>query len=525
MEVLTGTQGRPLRGRRRGRSSLRLAVFVICCSTSLAASAAPRLQNAPAGVERLGLGEAIALALAHDPNVRLAESDLSAARGRLLSTRGDFDPILTGTLEQDRQTLPGGAETDDLRTVIGLDQLLRTGFVLSPQIELQRSDDGDPAALNQAVLSIDLRQPLMRGRGRGATAAGERSAERLVEAGRLDLEQVVSERLRTVVTRYWSSVAAWRDLEILRATEESTRRLLETTRRLVEADVTPAAELVLLEADLASRESDRIAGERSLYQARLDLALEIGLPPEEMAALPPPGDPFPDVAVAELPPMASAGELYELALRRRADLRAARWRLASSEALLAGAENALQPRLDLVFLPSYTGQVTGDDTGDFFRPLVNEIPGLSMEVGLNLSWPTLNRRAEGDLVQAHAAAEQRRLAISLTTREIAAEVPIALDAARRVAIQVEIAERAARLFEQAVINEEKKLRAGSSTLIDVISQRDRLTSSRRQLVSARLDLALALLELRFQTGTLVTPEADRHAVRVEDVLSFPTPSL
>ena len=69
-----------------------------------------------------------------------------------------------------------------------------------------------------------------------------------------------------------------------------------------------------------------------------------------------------------------------------------------------------------------------------------------------------------------------------------------------------------RLFERAVINEEKKLRAGTSTLLDVISQRDRLTSARQSQVSAHLALALALARLRFETGTLC-PEADGRGRR------------
>jgi outer membrane protein TolC len=86
-------------------------------------------------------------------------------------------------------------------------------------------------------------------------------------------------------------------------------------------------------------------------------------------------------------------------------------------------------------------------------------------------------------------------------------VPVALDAVARQAQQLERAREAVRLFERAVINEEKKLRAGTSTLIDLITQRDRLTSARQFEVSAQLNLAVALLELRFQTGTLL-PEVD-----------------
>ncbi|MFP5289360.1 MAG: TolC family protein, partial [Thermoanaerobaculia bacterium] len=92
-------------------------------------------------------------------------------------------------------------------------------------------------------------------------------------------------------------------------------------------------------------------------------------------------------------------------------------------------------------------------------------------------------------------------------RRIAADVPTALDAVSRNAEQLERATLAVRLFERAVVNEEKKLRGGTSTLIDLIAQRDRLTAARQAEVTAQLALALALLELRFETGTIL-PEGE-----------------
>ena len=62
---------------------------------------------------------------------------------------------------------------------------------------------------------------------------------------------------------------------------------------------------------------------------------------------------------------------------------------------------------------------------------------------------------------------------------------------------------AVRLFERTVANEEKKLKGGTSTLLDLITQRDRLIAARQTEVAAELALALSLLELRFQTGTLL----------------------
>jgi outer membrane protein TolC len=125
-----------------------------------------------------------------------------------------------------------------------------------------------------------------------------------------------------------------------------------------------------------------------------------------------------------------------------------------------------------------------------------------------LSWPTTNREARGELAQIEALREQNAFLEDLLTRQIGANVVIALDAVARNTQQLERAAEAVKLFERAVENEEKKLRAGTSTLIDVISQRDRLTAARQSQVSAHLALAQSLVQLRFESGTLLPRAAD-----------------
>jgi len=468
------------------------------------------------------------MTLAHDPSIALVESRLSAARGALLSAAGAFDPLLTAGADRSALETPledgttSGSES--ILTSVDLTRLLRTGLSLEPGLTLERAGSGSDA-VNLGTASFTLRQPLLRGRGRDVVAAGELAAAREVEASRLDLEHSVAERLVAAVSRYWVLKAAVLDLEVLRVTEERTRELLETTRRLIAADVTPAAELVQVEAELASREVSRIAGEQTLFQARQALGREIGLEPAAIAGLSLPSATFPTVTPEDVPlPQAAAGAFIDLALARRADLRATRERQAAAERLLAAAEDALETRLDLVLTPSYSGLSPGGAAEDFFSPLFRNVPGLSATLGFQLSWPTWNRRAEGDLIQARAAAEQSALAVELAVKTIGADVPAALDAVRRGAQQLDRITEAVGYYEETVDNELKKLRAGSSTLIDVITQRNRLIAAQQQRVSAQLALALALLDLRFQTGTLVdanAAEPGAHTITLERLTTLP----
>ena len=454
--------------------------------------------------------------LVHDPLLDREQTAVLAARGDLLIERGLFDPAVVSSLSRAAGELPGG-RVDTLSSSIGLVKRFRSGLTATPLVELDRAVE-DGLAANSGTVSLDLRQPLLEGRWRSVVTAGERAARHRLRARDAGYRFTLAERVRTVVESYWIYAAAARDLEVLERSEASARELLETTRRLIEADITPAAEIVQLEADLLAKEVTRIGGEQDLVTARWNLGLEIGLPIERIAALPAPADPLPAGLEPSPPVLPTPEALITLALERREDLQSLRAQLEASTALEEVARDALKPELDLVLVPSYSSVVAGDGADDFVAPLVRDIPGANVTFGFDLAWLPEDLAAEGALLRAEAQVASEVLGIERAALEVGTGVAVAVDALARSALRLERAEEAVRLFERTVVNEEKKLRAGQSTLIDVIIQQDRLTSARRQEVAARLGLALALAELRFATGTLVDGEAPGlAAARVRSV--------
>lgn len=490
-----------------------LFLMLLGLSTAFAA-------EAPSG--NFTLMEAVRMTLNRDPNVAIEAARVDAARGALQFASGQFDPVVASGLTQENsnvpETLSSNQETRTLQNTFGVTKQFRTGLTLEPQYRLNRSED-----LTTGTVTFQLRQPLLRGRGRTAVQAAELSAEREVAASGLDLRQAVSQRVFIVASQYWQVRAAEHNLEVLRASESSSRELLENTRKLIAADQVPAADIVQLEASVAAAESARIGGERDLFTERQNLGREIGLDPGEIAALPLPSDPFPDVRPATVPPLAESRAFIDLALRRRSDLEAARQRQAEADLQRRAAENALKPQLDLVLAPGYSGLSDGASAGSFFSPLFRNVPGASTLLSLALSWPTLNQKALGSLLQVDAARRQSALAIDLLAKEIGADVPASLDAVGRDALRLEKSREAVRLFERTFANEEKKLRAGTSTLLDLITQRDRLTAARQTEVAAELSLALSLLDLRFRTGTLLGAGGTLGEVELARLTTLPSP--
>jgi outer membrane protein TolC len=485
-------------------------------------------EEVPAGTG-LGLLEAVQMTLARDPNIAIGEARLQSSRGSLQVAAGAFDPVLRSAVTGDETKTPVSAgASDDSRTLhdtVSLNQPFRSGLSIEPQLDLDRTDDINSGAgpVNQGTLKIVFLQPLLRGRGRAAADAGELAAEREVAASALDLRHTIAQRIQAVAAQYWTVESALRNLDVLRQTEASSRSLLENTRKLIEADQVPAADLVQLEANLAFTESARIGGEHQLFLERQGLGRQIGLDAAEIERLPLPADPFPGVRFDTVPPPSAAGPFIAEATRRRADLRAARERRAGAEIRRLAAVNALKPQLDLLLTPSYSGLSTGADALSFFSPLYRNVPGAGASVGLSLELPIWNHRAEGALTQAEATLRQSALALDLLVKGAGVDVLSALDAVGRNARQLDKAGEAVRLFERAVVNEEKKLKAGSSTLLDVINQRDRLTSARQAEVSSQLALALAILDLRFATGTLVGEDGEAGSLQASRLTTLPVP--
>ncbi len=462
-----------------------LLVVLVVATLPAAAVAQPLAPAVPPPGAGLDLMEAVGLALGEDPNLTVAEARLQAARGSLLAAAGDFDPLLSSGVvrDEDRSPLAGDRhrQTRLLSSDVGFDWLLRSGLSVEPRVSLTRSEEptAGAGAANLGALEITFRQPLLRGRGRDAVAAGEQAAERQVAASSFDLRQTTAERVLTVACQYWLTRAALLNLEILRESEASSRELLETTRRLIEADVTPAAELVQLEANLAAKESSRIGGERQLFESRQSLGREIGIAAERIAALPLPDDPLPGPGARG----GAAARGHRCAGRRGPGAARRPRRRAGAPRRPRGAAARRRRRPAAPARPG--GDAVLHRAGRRHRCRQLLLPALPQRPGrraptsaCGITWPTANRTARGQLEQRTAARRESEAFIELLVNAVGADVPTALDAVARDAQQVAKAAEAVRLFERAVVNEEKKLRAGSSTLLDVISQRDRLTAAR-----------------------------------------------
>jgi outer membrane protein TolC len=352
-----------------------------------------------------------------------------------------------------------------------------------------------------------LEIPFLRGRGRGAVAARENAAKLEVEGSQYDLNQLIAQLMANTASTYWNCVAARRSLVIAQEAEQRGRTYVENVQAFIDADRVPHSDLHEVTANLAGRTATRIAAEHQVTATGQQLALDMGLPPEQMLSVPETLDDFPNSKNEPVPfnRRAATQDYLTESLQHRADFLAAGIREAEARKLFTAAQNQLLPSLNLSVTTGYSGLREGRRLGEILRAPALGVQGMDVGVGINYSFPPRNDSAKGQLLQSVAALKQSELRRTTISQGVTAAVSVAADAVWSAVEQSRKAREAVASFQSALAAEQEKYRLGIGSVVSVLTVEDRLTSAMLELVQAELAYALALTQLRLATGTLIEP--------------------
>lgn len=490
-------------------------------------------------VRPVGLLDAIRLTLSQNPDIQLQEKQVESSQGALQQATGQFDPALRLTAgrsidnqplnQQSRNSYASqGFPVSQIRTEttsynLALETPLRNGIVLSPSIGATRTtgtanDFSNLSAQNQGKVDFSIRVPLLKGSGESA-AAGETAANMEMEASKQDLRYSISQNVLNTVTAYWGLLAAGKNLDIARESEASVRRMVDETRKLIEADELPAADLNMLGAHLLDKTTSRISAEQALLDARQRLGQAMGLPYPQITTLEP-ADGFPAIGT-ELSAMGSQlVHLTELAMKRRADLKAAQLRRDSARTLTGAAQTNLKPQLDVTVSVGYAGLAEGGNT---MGGLGQNRGGANIGTSISYQWPFDNNAARGRYLQQAAAYDQSTIRTASVERSIGIGVESALSGLAHSARQLKESEESVELYRVSVENEKTKYKLGTSTMIDVLAVNDRLLNARLSNISYRLNTLNALARLNFEAGALLAEDKAGQFIRLDQFVSAPKP--
>jgi outer membrane protein TolC len=474
----------------------------------------------------LTLDDAIRSTLLRHPQLRIQEQQVIAQQGVLQQASGQFDTNLVGDASQGHAYRPltayeeflyaqyhllpiASASTNTSQIAIGATKELRNGIVLTPSITATRLTDNltNRGGISQGTIGFAVTLPLLRGRGRAVVTAQETSSALQLKAAMLEVNETITELLATVASSYWNVVAATKQLNVLRESESRASRLAESIQSLIDADRLPRTDINNAEADMASREANRLAAEQRLVEARQQLSIDMGLDASEVSELPDTATDFPgELTPDQLPNGPVALERYvQLALEQRPELVAQKQRQQASQIFVGAARNSLKPDLDVTLGTGASGLDEGSRIDEYLFSPLHSARGVDFRGSITYRFPPARDAAAGALKQATAAAAQADLEYQEIARRTAASVGPALSGVRSEAIQLGRTHESVLFYRNSLDAENEKLRMGAGNVINTITIADRLTGALLSEIQAELEYAQALVRLRLATSTIVSP--------------------
>ncbi len=460
--------------------------------------------------------DAVRMMLQSNVDVLISEQSVVAGEAQLQQVSSVFDPQFSVSLDSSETRVNAALSStpDDLfvstdqetNYSLSVTQQLRSGISVTPNVSYAASNSNtsglDPSNYGSWQMSITV--PLMKGLGELATAGEEMAAKENVDALQAAYEHTLSQQLSLVISAYWQYLSATRNLEIFRQSESWSEDLVEQTEALIQANRLPASEINKSQADLASSRATRVRAEFTLISAQRELGLLMGISGEDIAALPPPSTdfvPVTGIAEAEIQPQSS--RLLQLALDNRRDLQSAEGEVRAAEVLRKQAEALDKIDLDLNLSAGYAGYVGGTSWSNHFDSYYRNIEGPSFTASVSMDWGWRRNLERGVVLERRAGERQARLREEQLEHTIYTAVLQALQDVRTARSSLLDTDQASALYQTALQLEEEKLKLGQSTLLDYINLEEIMTRTNLQLVQNQLQYASAVINLRFQTGTLL----------------------
>ena len=292
----------------------------------------------------------------------------------------------------------------------------------------------------------------------------------------------------TVVQDYYGLVAAQRKLVNAQQSLEEAQRFLGITQKQEQGGEAAHADVVKAQLQAQQRERDVQEAQLAVDKARIGLAVLI----------------FPDFSqnytvvddLQALNPLPAFGEVEGQATAYSPDLRAAQAALKQETAGLSSARAAFYPSLSFDYWYGIDANQIAIYDRERFRNL-----GSSAQVSLNIpvwNWGALQSRVR----QAELRRQQAQLDLTLTQRQLQANINAFYQEARVAGTQVDSLNRAVDLSAESLRLTLLRYQAGEATALEVVDAQTTLAQARNAYADGLARYRVALGNIQTLTGNL-----------------------
>lgn len=483
----------------------------------LGAAACVRGQDAVFVQGPLTLDSAIRLALERNPQIKVDSFDTPIARANLLAQWGQFDPALQfqrsyqtsySNLGANYAVDPSSGELIQIGApqlenvqvenyslgVAGLSPWGLQYFVGANANELTESVAGQnyPEGY-QSFAGVTVTQPLLRGFGLAANLQGVRVARANKGIAEWTYRQTVIDTVTNVIDAY-SDLELARDN--LRITEESRQlaanQLAENEQRFKVGSMSQS-DVIQARSQESSDEEPVLIARRAVIDSENVLRALLGQPKFSPNAAP--------LAIAAMPerdeaisPDADLQRAYDL----RPDYQSARLNVRKFQINQAAAFNQLLPQVNFVGGYGYNGLANSFQQS---RAMVYDHDSRSYSAGLEVSVPFTFAQGRGQYRSARLQRRQAEANLKVLEQAIALSVSEAAGQVETTGERIVTARKAYAVGEQALEDEQKKLRAGYSSTFVVLQLQEEMIALEGRVAQALADHRRAIAAYDHEIGT------------------------
>jgi outer membrane protein len=465
-----------------------------------------------------------------------------------------FDPVLTGTLQEDHfnilssSTFSPASPQNTTTANFSYQQGFSWGTNLSVGFNNTRVAVGDApfSTLSPQLNSsfkFQLTQHLLQGFGFAANNRFIRIAKNTREQTDVAFRLQVITTVDQIETMYWDLVYAYENARVQKESLAFAEKTLSDTKKQVEIGSLAPIETVRAQSTVAQdQQAVTIAlTNLQLEQLLMKNALSRTLRDQALAG----ADVIPTsrMEVPENEAIQPTQDLIAAALRHRADLVVQRIQLNSSEISNQAVRSALLPTLDL--FAYYGGSGLGGSQnptnlcptpasefcattnpnsdlgqsgiaptvsyGSTLNQLVNSTAP-DKGVGLQLNIPLRNRAAQAVQIRSELEFQQARMRLQQIENQISIEVRAAQFGVEQNRDSVASAQAAVDYAKQSLDAEQKKYQFGTSTTTAVLQTQSALATAESTLMSAMAAFEKSRVELDRATGVTL----DHAGISIDD---------
>jgi outer membrane protein TolC len=505
--------------------------------------------NTPGG----GVGGIGAQSGAATGGTNLGAGGLGAGTNGLVSSTvgfgppiGSFDPVLTGTLQEDHFSQKSSSSfsvpllIQNTGTVdFAYNQAFQWGTNLSVGFNNTRATTNNIFTSLSPQLNSNFRatvtQHLLQGLGFAPNQRFIRIAKNNRELSDVAFRLQVTDSVDQIENIYWDLVFAYENVRVQNESLAFAQKTLSDTKKQVEIGSLAPIEVVRAQSTVATDQQAVTTAQTNLQLQQLLMKNAISRSLKDPTLATAEVIPTSTMDVPAQEPVVPAEDLINESLRHRPELVESRIDLNSRELSKKAVRSSLLPTLDLFAYYGGSGlggaqnpaslcadqnppqfgcaatPVSSTGYGSTLNQLVNSTAP-DKGVGLQLNIPLRNRAAQAVQIRSELEYRQAQLRLQQIENQVAVEVRNAQFAVQQNRASVDSARAAVELGRQSLDAEQKKYQFGTSTTTLVLQNQSQLATAESTLVNAMVAYEKSKVELDRATGQLL----DHYGISIED---------